>query len=740
MSEKNDLLKELENLKHAEVPQRSQEEITEEIEKLLKKMTFDEKICQLFQVYSSLFQETDSKNERVIKPKIKYNIGSILGAALSKGVYRIQKQFLENNRLKIPLLFMLDVIHGFRTTFPIPLGLSCTWNMELIEKLARVSAKEASVAGVCVTFSPMLDLVRDPRWGRVMESPGEDPYLGVEFAKAMVRGYQGDSLHRRDTIGACAKHYCAYGAAEGGRDYNTVDMSERRLRNFYLPAFKGAVDQGVTMFMTSFNIYDGIPTTINKFLFNKVLRDEWKFQGVVISDWTALKECIDHGAVKDIREAAKRAVESTMDIEMVSSAYIKNLKDLLEKGELNLSLIDDSVRRVLSLKYKLGLFDDPYRYIDIQGEKEILLCDKHRKIAREVARESFVLLKNENILPLDKNVKNIALIGPHANNKQINGAWSIMGNASDNISLKMGITKKLGEEVNIIYESGCSFKKNSKINVEKVKDAGEKADVIILALGEPEEMSGEAKSRGFITLPSPQEELSQIVLSIGKPTVLVLFNGRPLEIKDLVDNIPAILEVWFPGTEGGNAIADVLFGDYNPSGKLTMSFPYTIGQIPVYYNYYNTGRPFNPDDKIEGNYSNYIDIPNDPLYHFGFGLSYTTFEYSEIELNRTKMHSDEELKIKITVTNTGKFEGSEVVQMYIQDLYGSAVRPIKELKGFKKIILKPGEMQEVEFLITYDKLAFWNSEMKFVAEPGAFKVYIGTNSEDVREANFELIP
>jgi len=715
------------------------------INELLAQMTLTEKIGQMFQTDPvTFFRSVNSPiqvntpvtgpvHERVIGKEYIYNIGSILSATDAETAYQIQKQYLEQNRLKIPLLFMFDIIHGFRTIFPIPLGLACSWDPDLVEATSRVAAAEGAASGIKVTFAPMVDLVRDPRWGRVMESPGEDPLLNGRMAAAYVRGFQGDDLAAPDTVAACVKHFAAYGAAEGGRDYNTVDMSEGTLRNDYLPAYKAGIDAGAEMVMTSFNVVDGVPATTNAFLLRKILREEWGFQGVVISDYTSLAETILHMTSRDGADAARKGLEAGLDIEMMSTEYISHLERLVKEGVVDEALIDEAVRRILALKFKLGLFDDPFRYINLEREKQAHLKPEYRRLAREAAAKSLVLLKNDGILPLRKDVKSIAIVGPFADSGRILGGWSALGKPEEAVTLRQGIVNKLGDGAVVKAAVGCDWLSEDDSGFREALETAVSADVVILALGERDDMSGEGGSRAYLNVPGLQQRLAEEVLKLGKPTVLVLFNGRPLELKWFHDRVPAILEAWYPGTEGGNAIADVLFGDVNPSAKLTMSFPYTVGQIPVYYNCLNTGRPKGHEDNDYRFVSKYLDIPNSPLYPFGYGLSYTEFEYSDAALSGDTLQPGGTVKVKVNVTNTGDREGEEIVQLYVRDLWGSTARPLLQLKDFRKIRLAPGEAATVEFAIVPDMLKYFTAQKKFEVEPGDFKVFVGKNARDLVE-------
>jgi beta-glucosidase len=712
---------------------------------LVNEMTLDEKIAQLTQLATPFFkgasdggQITGPMADMGITDEMIENTGSVLGASGAKEVKSIQRKHLEDNRLGIPLLVMSDIVHGYKTIFPVPLGIGCSWDLELAEKSAEIAAKEASVSGVHVTFAPMVDLVRDPRWGRVMESTGEDPFLNSEFARAFVRGFQGNDLtNDMDRVAACVKHFAAYGAAEGGRDYNTVDMSERELRENYLPAYQAALDEGCEMVMTAFNTVLGIPATGNKKLMRSILREEMGFDGILISDWGAVKEMIPHGVAEDEKEAALKALTAGVDIEMMTSTYVKYLQALVEEGQLDESLIDEAVLRILTLKEKLGLFENPYRGADEELEKEIVMSAAHREASRELAAKSAVLLKNEGVLPLKKNQK-VALIGPFAENGDILGPWSWLGSKEDAVTMKDGFLQKIAPS-QLTVAKGSDIETITKEQIQEALKAAKDADVIVLALGEDSEMSGEAGCRADIKLLGAQLELIQRVKELSKPTVAVLFNGRPLDLHGVWDQTDAVLEAWYPGTEGGAAVADLLFGDRNPSGRLTMSFPYSAGQIPVYYNHFNTGRPKGAPDAQERYVSQYLDIPNSPLFPFGFGLSYTEFTYSGIKLSREKMTCEDSMEVSVTVANSGSVSGEEVVQLYVRDVSGEVVRPLKELKDFEKISLEPGESKEVTFTITEDKLRYHHSDLTFTSDPGTFIAYIGGNSKEVMKASFTLV-
>lgn len=713
---------------------------------LLKEMTLDEKIAQLLQLATPFFE--GSKDEgQITGPLASMNIsdenvrntGSVLGASGgAKEAINIQKAHLKKNRLGIPLLFMADVIHGYKTIFPVPLAIGCSWDLNKAQQSAEIAAKEAAAAGVHVTFAPMVDLVRDPRWGRVMESTGEDPFLNGEFAKSFVRGFQGQDLkNNTESVAACVKHFAAYGAPEGGRDYNTVNMSERQLRESYLPAYKAALDEGCEMVMTAFNTVDGIPATGNVKLMRDLLREEWGFDGVLISDWGAVKEMIPHGVAEDEAEAAYKAIQAGVDIEMMTSCYVDHLKEQFESGKVDEKLIDESVMRILTLKDKLGLFENPYRGADEALEQELIMSDEHRDAARELAVKSSVLLKNNGVLPLTKE-KKIALIGPFAKSGDILGPWSFLGSKEKAVQLNDGLLAKLDSSL-LLTAKGCDIETGSEEQIVEAVKIADEADVIVLALGEASEMSGEAGCLADIRLPKVQLELAAKMKKLGKPIVAVLFNGRPLDLHGIWDEADAILEAWYPGTEGGNAVAEILFGDANPSAKLTMSFPYSVGQVPVYYNHFNTGRPQGAPDAQERYVSQYLDIPNEPLLPFGYGLSYTSFEYSDVKMSAATMTATKPLTVSVTVENTGKLAGEEIVQLYVRDVAGEVVRPMKELKGFKKVALQPGEKVTVEFEITDEQLRYHHADLSFKSDPGKFISFVGPNSRDTVEMAFELI-
>ncbi len=733
---------------------------SEFIEELLSKMTLDEKIGQLNLPTSGDITTGQAGSSNVAKNIQEGKVGGLFNIKTASKIREVQKIAVEKSRLKIPLLFGMDVIHGYETTFPIPLGLSCTWNMPLIERSAQIAAKEASADGINWTFSPMVDISRDPRWGRVSEGSGEDAYLGSQIAKAMVRGYQGTDLSSNHTILACVKHFALYGAPEGGRDYNTVDMSRIRMYNEYFPPYKAAVEAGVGSVMASFNEIDGIPATGNKWLMTDVLRKQWEFNGFVVTDYTGIPEMIDHG-MGDLQTVSALALNAGIEMDMVGEGFLSTLKKSVEEGKVTLQQIDHAARLILNAKYDLGLFEDPYRYCDLKRNKTDIFTHAHRTEARKTAAESFVLLKNEKgILPLKK-AGTIAVIGPLGNNSvNMPGTWSVATKHGSAVSLTGGMQEIVGKSAKVIYAKGSNLvadaayeeratmfgktlDRNNRTKEELLKEAlqvAAQADVIVAALGESSEMSGESSSRTELGIPDVQKELLEALLKTGKPVVLVLFTGRPLVLVEEEQKVSAILNVWFPGTEAGYAITDVLFGDENPSGKLTATFPRSVGQIPVFYNHKNTGRPLgNKEGKFEKFKTNYIDERNEPLFPFGFGLSYTTFSYSNLKVSNTKMAANGKITASVEVTNTGNYDGKEVVQLYIRDIVGSVTRPVKELKGFKKIFLKKGEKQTVSFEITEEELKFYNADLEFVAEPGLFDVFIGTNSDTTEKVQFELV-
>jgi beta-glucosidase len=726
------------------------------VDELMAKMTLDEKIGQLNLPGAGDITTGQAASSDIGKKIKEGKVGGLFNIKSVAKIKAVQKVAVEESRLKIPLIFGMDVIHGYQTSFPIPLALSCSWDMALIEQSARIAAQEASADGICWNFSPMVDIARDPRWGRIAEGGGEDPYLGSQIAMAMVKGYQGDDLSKNNTIMACVKHYALYGAGEAGRDYNTTDMSKLRMYNEYLPPYKAAVDAGVGSVMSSFNEVDGIPATGNRWLMTEVLRNQWGFKGFVVTDYTAINEMIDHG-MGDLQTVSAMSLKAGIDMDMVGEGFLTTLQKSLAEQKVALSDIDLACRRVLEAKYKLGLFENPFLYCDEKRAATEIFTPENRKASRTTAANSFVLLKNDgNVLPLKKNAK-VALVGPLANNRvNMPGTWSVAVDFEKSASLMDGL-QAAGIEVK--YAKGANFVSDSKLEerisvfgkstdrdnrpepvmiAEALKIARE-SDVIVAAMGEAAELSGECTSRTDINIPANQQELLKALLSTGKPLVLVLFTGRPLALTWEQANIPAILNVWFAGSEAGHAITDVLYGTVNPSGKLTATFPQNIGQVPLYYSHKNTGRPLAQGAWFSKFRSNYIDVTNEPLYPFGFGLSYTQFSYSDISLSSNQMKSAEKITASITLSNTGNYDGAEVVQLYIRDMVGSITRPVKELKGFKKVFLKKGESREVKFELSIEDLKFYNSNLEFVAEPGAFKLFIGGNSRDVKETEFTLL-
>lgn len=727
---------------------------------LMAKMTIDEKIGQLNLPTSGDITTGQANSSNIAKNIEQGKVGGLFNIKTAQKIKEVQKIAVEKSRLKIPLLFGMDVIHGYETTFPIPIGLSCSWDMDLIQRSARIAAQEASADGINWTFSPMVDISREPRWGRVSEGSGEDPYLGSQVAKAMVRGYQGDDLSKNNTILSCVKHFALYGAPEAGREYNTVDMSRIRMYNDYFPPYKAAVDAGVASAMASFNEIDGIPATGNKWLLTDVLRKQWGFKGFVVTDYTGINEMTEHG-LGDLQTVSALALNAGVEMDMVGEGFLTTLKKSLDEGKVTLQQIDNAVRLILNAKYDLGLFEDPYRYCDEARAKTEIFTKSNRAEARKTAAQSLVLLKNDKqLLPLKKS-GTIALIGPLADAKEnMAGTWSVATKQENSVSLIAGMKEVVGTSAKILYAKGSNLdddaafeekatmfgktlhrdKRTKKELLDEALQIAAQSDVIVAALGEAAEMSGECSSRTNLEIPQTQKELLHALLKTGKPVVLVLFNGRPLVLVEENETVPAILDTWFAGSEAGYAIADVLFGNENPSGKITATFPRNVGQIPIYYNHKNTGRPLgNKDGVFEKFKSNYLDVRNEPLFPFGYGLSYTNFEYSNLKLSAAKINTKETLKASVDIANTGKFDGKEVVQLYIRDLVGSVTRPLKELKGFKKINFKKGEKQTVTFEITLEDLKFYNSDLQFIAEPGKFEVYIGTNSDTNIKAEFELV-
>ena len=719
------------------------------VDSVLRLMTLEEKVGQLHQLSSDFvatgpITKDGDKQDRVRQGKVGSYL-NVTGAARTRSLQEIAMQ----SRLRIPLLFAQDVIHGYRTIFPIPLAEAASWDIAAMEQTARVAAIEAAASGIHWTFAPMVDIARDPRWGRVMEGAGEDSYLGSRIAAARVKGFQGKGVGSVDAVMACAKHFAAYGAAEGGRDYNTVDMSLRKLYEVYLPPFKAAKEAGVSSFMNSFNDLNGVPATGSSFLQRKLLKGDWAFKGIVVSDWGSIGEMVNHGYATDLKDAALIAMRAGSDIDMESRAYSAHLSQLIKEKKIDTALINDAVKRVLYKKFELGLFDDPYRFSDEKREQAVWNNTTHLQVAREMARKSIVLLKNEVVpavnkplLPLNKgDNKKIALVGPLV--KAIgdnNGFWSYSwpDDSSRVVSLWQGVTNKLAGATSLTYAKGCDISGADTTGFASARQTATAADLIIVSVGESATMSGEAKSRSQLQLPGVQEQLVKEMVATGKPVVVLISAGRPLVFNWIADNVPAIVYTWWLGTQAGNAIADVLFGDYNPSGKLPITFPRNEGQIPIYYNYLSTGRPFKSD--TDNTYvTAYTDLPNSPRYVFGYGLSYTSFQYGAVQLNTNTLSKDQKLQAKITVTNTGKYAGEEVVQLYMQDLVASIVRPVRELKAFEKVLLKPGESREITFTLDARDLSFYNDNLELVAEPGTFHLYIGGNSQATQKASFTLL-
>ena len=729
-------------------------EMNRYISHLMSKMTLEEKIGQLNLSVAGDVTTGATTSSDIHKKIREGKVGALLNVKSVAKIRSIQKIAVEESRLKIPLLFGMDVIHGYQTIFPIPLGLSCCWDMKLIEQTARIAAMEASADGQCWTYSPMVDISRDPRWGRVSEGSGEDPFLGAQIAKAMVKGYQGDDLGRNNTILACVKHFALYGAVEAGRDYNTTDMSRIRMFNEYFPPYKAAVEAGAGSVMTSFNEVDGIPASANKWLMSDILRKLWGFEGFVVTDYTAISEMIDHG-LGNLESVSALALRAGVDMDMVSEGFLTTLKNSLAIGQISVDQINTGCKRILEAKYRLGLFRDPYLYCDERRAEKEIFTPENRNFSREVASQSVVLLKNSHqLLPLRKE-GTIALIGPLADNREnMTGTWSVAADFSKSVSLLSGIRMAVGNKVKILEAWGTNIVNDSLLDArvsifgkptlrktrsqqEMLQEAvavAKKSDVVVAALGEAAEMSGESSSRSDIGLPENQRDLLRALMATGKPIVLVLFNGRPLTLPWENERIPAILEAWFPGSEAGNALADVLFGKVNPSGKLTATFPQNVGQIPLYYNAKNTGRPLAEGAWFQKFRSNYLDVSNEPVYPFGYGLSYTTFRYGELKISTSEAKGDQAITATIPLTNTGKVPGAEVVQLYIRDVEASVTRPVKELKGFRKISLQPGETQLISFTITNDALKFYNNDLKFDWEPGEFLIMAGGNSRDLQAA------
>ena len=695
------------------------------VDSLLQLMTLEEKIGQLSLFTSDWDVTGPTLRENYKADIVAGKVGAIFNAHTADYTCELQRMAVEETRLGIPLIFGYDVIHGYKTIFPISLGESASWDLGIIKKTAQVAADEASSAGLQWTFAPMVDIARDPRWGRISEGAGEDPYLGSMIAKARVNGFQGDDIGANNTLLACAKHFAAYGAAQAGRDYNTVDISERSLWEIYLPPFKATMDAGVRTFMTAFNELNGVPATGNKMLLTDILRDQWGFDGFVVTDYTSINEMVDHGNVVDEKEAGELSINSGVDMDMQGAVFYNYLATSIQEGKVSVAAVDQAVKRILAIKEELGLLDDPYRYCRPSRQKATLLSRENRDIARDVARKSIVLLKNDQqTLPLSTDTK-IALIGPLANTQyDLLGSWHGAGNANDCVTLLTGISTQ--SKSSVTFALGCDIDSKRKDGFQEAIGIAREADVIVLALGESEGMSGEAASRSEIGLPGAQPDLVREMLQLGKPVVVVLMNGRPLAIPYLEEHADAILETWFLGTEAGNAIADVLYGAYNPSGKLPVTFPRSVGQIPIYYAAKNTGRPMNPNDKYT---SKYLDVENTPLFPFGFGLSYTSFEYADLRLSAASFTATDEITVSVKVSNTGNYDGVETVQLYIRDLVGSVTRPLRELKGFEKVFIKKGASKVVTFTLDIEDFKFYDIDMNYLAEPGDFEIFVGTNSD-----------
>jgi beta-glucosidase len=751
-------------------PARAQDEVERKVNALVARMTLEEKLGQLQQLGGDVAGHANPDIYDIARRGL---LGSTLGVRGARNTNDLQRAAVEGSRLHIPLIFGFDVIHGYRTIFPIPLGEAASFDPAAAERSASVAAAEARASGIHWTFAPMVDIARDARWGRIAEGAGEDPYLGMAMARARVRGFQGPDYSAADRVVACAKHYVAYGAAEAGRDYNTVDMSEQRLREIYLPPFHAAVDAGVGTLMSAFNDLNGVPSTGNRFTLTKILRGEWHFDGFVVSDYTSVQEMIAHGYAADGSEAARLALTAGVDMEMVSRLYNQNGAALLRQGKITMAEVDEAVRRILRIKFRAGLFEHPY--VDESREASVILSAENQRAAREVAARSLVLLKNErDTLPLDKNVRSIAVIGPLADDPRATiGPWSGDGQPENTVTLLQGIKAAVSPRTRVLYAKGVGVEGRgvtgnydapppqpsaaggtnvaSAANTEaarlattptaadSIKEAvrvAREADVVVVAVGETAEMSGEAASRSTLDLPGRQLELLQAIHQTGKPYVVVLMNGHPLTLNWLAENSPAVLEAWFPGTQGGPAIADALFGDVNPGGHLPVTFPRAVGQEPLYYNHTSTGRP----PTSEKYTSKYLDVPVTPLFPFGFGLSYTTFRLSNLRLSATRIAPSASLQVSVDVENTGRRAGDEVVQLYIRDLVGSRVRPVRELKGFQRVTLQPGERRTLQFTLAPEQLGFYNQDVRFVVEPGQFKVMAGASSEDPQmlESSFEV--
>jgi beta-glucosidase len=717
---------------HAQAQQQDSS-IVRKVNLLLKQMTLEEKIGQLNQYSGKALTGPANAKKNDLQFEIKNGwVGSMLNVVGAKNTREVQAIAMQS-RLKIPLLFALDVIHGYKTTFPIPLAEAASWDMDAIRLSAHLAAREAAASGIHWTFAPMVDIARDPRWGRIMEGAGEDPYLGSCIAEARIKGFQGEHLGGTDAVMATAKHFAAYGAATAGRDYSAVEMSEHELWETYLPPFKAAAKAGVATFMNSFNTLNGIPATGNAHLQRDILKGEWGFKGFVVSDWGSIAEMVTWGYASDTKDAAFKAITAGSDMDMEGNVYRKNLVELVNSGKVSVSLIDDAVKRVLYKKYELGLFDNPYRFSDEAREEQVLNDPQTLLAARSVAERSIVLLKNDaGTLPLSPHIRTIAVIGPLAKAKRdMAGAWNVNQDTSAIVSLYEGINSGKGKGQNLLYAKGGSVLHISEQEIAEAVAIASKADVVVMALGERFDMSGESKSRANIEFPGDQEKLFEAVRHTGKPMIVTIMGGRPMIFNNIVDDAQAILYTWWLGTEAGNAIADVLFGKYNPSGKLPVSFPRSMGQIPIFYSQTNTGRPYN-NEPVKLYTSSYIDEQNSPRYAFGYGLSYTTFNYSDLKLDKTAVNAGDSISVTFKLTNTGNRTGEEVAQLYLRDDVASVVRPVKELKDFIKVSLKPGESRIVHFIIGKDKLSFYDVHQHWITEPGSFQLMIGSASDDIR--------
>ncbi|MCB9850619.1 MAG: glycoside hydrolase family 3 C-terminal domain-containing protein [Phycisphaerales bacterium] len=715
-------------------------EVEAKINALIESMTVEEMAGQLTQIWGSEVQDTNpvtakTKHEDLLGQIRAGMVGSLLGAHGAEYINELQRAAVKESKHGIPLIIGNDVIHGYRTMFPIPLGGAATWDVDLIEKSERVAAIECAAMGTHWTFAPMIDVCRDPRWGRVAEGAGEDPMLGSAMAAARVRGFQGKDLTAKDTVLACAKHFVAYGGAEGGRDYNTVDISLQTLHDVYLPPFKAAVNVGAGSIMSAFNEVNGVPASANPYTLTTVLRDQWGFGGFVVSDWSSVTEVIPHGFAVDAADADAKAITAGVDMDMSSMSYREHLPSLVKSGKVSKAVVEEAVRRVLRMKFALGLFDDPY--LDTELEKKVILTDENRALAREVARSSFVLLRNEDsLLPIKDDVKSIAVIGPLAESKRDPlGTWAGVAKAEDVVSVMEGLKSRAGEKVSVRYAKGCDISSDDTSGFSEAVELTKDSDLVVIVIGESAEMSGEAHSRSSVELPGVQRELVQAVAKTGKPVVVVLLNGRPMALPWIAENIPAILVTWHAGIECGNAVADVLFGDFNPCGKLPSTFPRKTGQIPIYLGHKNTGRP----PTTERYTSKYIDLPWTPLYPFGYGLSYTTFGYSNLNIASSDIKRDGTLSVTVDVANTGKVAGAEIVQLYVRDLVGSMTRPVKELKAFRKVTLAPGESQNIAFDVAASELGFHNWDMEYVVEPGEFQLWVGGSSTGDVEGRFQIV-